>query len=47
VADKKQSSKRIEKNSNSDSYNNDRHSQNARAAAELEPLTPRISTDNL
>ncbi|MEW8986763.1 MAG: hypothetical protein AB2401_07155 [Bacillus sp. (in: firmicutes)] len=47
VADKKEAAKPIDKNSNSESYETDRHSQNAKAAAELEPLTPNISTDGL
>lgn len=47
MADKKEASKPIDRNSKSESYENDRHSQNAKAAAELEPLTPNISTDGL
>lgn len=46
MADKK-TSKHIERNSKLDKINNDRHNDNARAAAALEPGTPRISTDNL
>ncbi|MDR7079441.1 hypothetical protein J2Y03_004499 [Neobacillus niacini] len=44
MADKKETSEEKEK------YNtleNDRHNDNARAAAALETETPRISTDNL
>jgi hypothetical protein len=41
-------SKDIEKYSKLDrNKNDDRHNENARAAAEIEPITPRISTDNL
>ncbi|NMD72828.1 hypothetical protein HHO41_21640 [Bacillus sp. DNRA2] len=47
MKEKTESSQTIEINSSSESYENDRHSQNAKAAAELEPLTPRISTDGL
>ena len=47
VADEKKNSKPIERNSNLDNYNNDRHNDNARAAAAIETETPRISTDNL
>ncbi|MEW9053379.1 MAG: hypothetical protein AB2392_19620 [Neobacillus sp.] len=48
MAGKKQNSKEIEKNNELyRSINDDRHSENARAAAETEPISPRISTDNL
>jgi hypothetical protein len=47
VADKKKTSKHIERYSKLDRYKNDRHNDNARAAAALEPETPRINTDNL
>ncbi|WP_334215915.1 hypothetical protein [Mangrovibacillus sp. Mu-81] len=48
VADKKKISKDIEKYSSLDNGNkNDRHNDNARAAAALEQETPRINTDNL
>lgn len=47
VADKKKTSKDLEKSSKLDSYKNDRHNDNASAAAALEPQTPRIYTDNL
>lgn len=46
MADKKETSKHIERDSNINSYDN-RHNDNARAAAALEPETPRINTDNL
>ncbi|MBS4199199.1 hypothetical protein KHA93_05960 [Bacillus sp. FJAT-49732] len=47
MADKKKTSKHIERYSKLDRYKNDRHNDNARAAAALEPETPRINTDNL
>lgn len=47
VADKRKTSNDIEKYSKLDKNNNDRHNENARAAADLEPDTPRINTDNL
>ena len=47
VADKKKTSKEIENYSKLDRSQNDRHNDNARAAAALDPLTPRINTDNL
>jgi hypothetical protein len=48
VADKKKTSKNIEKYSTLDNgYKNDRHNDNAREAAALEPEYPRINTDNL
>ncbi|MBS4218367.1 hypothetical protein KHA96_08590 [Bacillus sp. FJAT-49711] len=47
MADKKKTSKHIDRNSKLDSDNKDRHNDNARAAASLEPETPRINTDNL
>ncbi|MEG9295052.1 hypothetical protein V6B33_01205 [Mangrovibacillus sp. Mu-81] len=48
MADKKKISKDIEKYSSLDNGNkNDRHNDNARAAAALEQETPRINTDNL
>ncbi|MCJ8007240.1 hypothetical protein ACFFF5_07020 [Lederbergia wuyishanensis] len=47
MADKKKTSKHIEKYSKLDRNKNDRHNDNARAAAALEPETPRINTDNL
>ncbi|MED4400122.1 hypothetical protein [Metabacillus fastidiosus] len=47
MADKKKTSKDLEKSSKLDSYKNDRHNDNASAAAALEPQTPRIYTDNL
>jgi hypothetical protein len=48
VADKKKISKDIEKYSLLYNGNkNDRHNDNARAAAALEQETPRINTDNL
>lgn len=46
MADKQETSKRIEENK-TDQYNNDRHNANARAAADSEPTIPRINTDNL
>ncbi|MDQ1002107.1 hypothetical protein QFZ28_002507 [Neobacillus niacini] len=47
MTDKKRTSKPIERNSNQDNYNNNRHNENARAAAANEPGIPRIDTDNL
>ncbi|MFJ5761935.1 hypothetical protein ACIQAA_23020 [Neobacillus sp. NPDC093182] len=47
MADKKKTSKPIETDSKLDKYENDRHNDNARAAAELESNIPRINTDNL
>jgi hypothetical protein len=47
VADQKIPSKHIEKNNKLDRSKNDRHNENAKTAAALEPETPRINTDNL
>lgn len=47
MTDKNETSKPIDKNSKLDDYNNDRHNDNARAAAANEPGIPRIDTDNL
>jgi hypothetical protein len=47
LADNKKTSKHIERSSKLDRYKNDRHNDNARAAAALEPGIPRINTDNL
>lgn len=47
MADKKKTSKHIDRDSKLERDNNDRHNENARAAAALEPDTPRINTDNL
>jgi hypothetical protein len=47
VADKKKPSQDIENYRELDQKNNDRHSENARAAAAIELQTPRINTDNL
>jgi hypothetical protein len=48
VADKKKTSKDLEKDSTLDNGNKtDRHNSNARAAAALDPEAPRIHTDNL
>jgi hypothetical protein len=47
MTDKKQTSKNIDRNSKLDENNNDRHNDNARAAADNESVTPRINTDNL
>jgi hypothetical protein len=47
VADKKKPSQDIENYRELDQKNNDRHSENARAAASIELQTPRINTDNL
>ncbi|MGR3764173.1 hypothetical protein [Rossellomorea sp. NS-SX7] len=48
MADKKETFKNIEEHSTSDNrQHNDRHNENARAAASLEQETPRIGTDNL
>lgn len=46
VADKKKTSNHIKSDNKLDGYKNDRHNDNARAAA-LEPEYPRINTDNL
>jgi hypothetical protein len=43
VADKKKTSTHIERDSNLDRFENDRHNDNARAAAALEPEIPRIT----
>jgi hypothetical protein len=47
MADKKKTSKPIETESKLDRYENERHNDNARAAAAPETNTPRINTDNL
>ncbi|MBS4208066.1 hypothetical protein [Bacillus sp. FJAT-50079] len=47
MADKKKNSNHIESNSKLDRSKNDRHNDNAKAAAALEPEIPRINTDNL
>jgi hypothetical protein len=48
VSDKKKTSKDIEKYSILENGNkNNRHNDNAKAAAALEQKTPRIKTDNL
>jgi len=47
VADKKKTSIHIERNNKLERSKNDRHNENARTAAALEPETPRINTDNL
>jgi hypothetical protein len=48
VAEKKKTSKDLEKYRTLDNENkNDRHNENARAAAAPEPAIPRINTDNL
>ena len=47
MADKKKPSQDIEKHSELDQINNDRHNDNARAAATIKGNTPRINTDNL
>jgi hypothetical protein len=47
VADKKNTSKHIERDNKLDRSNNARHNENARTAAALEPETPRIDTDHL
>jgi hypothetical protein len=47
VVDKKKTSKDKEKYNPSDTDINDRHNDNARAAAALEQEYPRINTDNL
>jgi hypothetical protein len=48
VADKKKTSKDIEKYSTLENGNkNNQHNDNARAAAALEQEIPRINTDNL
>ncbi|MFP7296812.1 hypothetical protein [Neobacillus niacini] len=44
MADKKESSKQV---SDLDRYENERHNENARAAAAPQTNTPRINTDNL
>jgi hypothetical protein len=47
VTDEKNTSKQEESYSKADRINNDRHNDNARAAADLQSNTPRINTDNL
>jgi hypothetical protein len=47
VADKKNTFKHIERKNELDRSNDDRHNENARKAAALEPDAPRINTDNL
>jgi hypothetical protein len=47
VTDEKNTSKQEESYSKTDRINNDRHNDNARAAADLQSNTPRINTDNL
>ncbi|MBY0096152.1 hypothetical protein [Mesobacillus maritimus] len=47
MAEKKIASKQVEKNDKLDRSNNDRHNENARTSAALEPITPRINTDHL
>jgi hypothetical protein len=48
VADKKKTSRSIEKYNTLENGNkNNRHNDNARATAALEPEIPRINTDNL
>lgn len=47
MADKKKTSNHIKSDNKLDEYKNDRHNDNARAAADLEPEYPRINTDNL
>ncbi|MED4531929.1 hypothetical protein ABET51_06525 [Metabacillus fastidiosus] len=47
MASKKKTSIDLEKHSKLERYKNDRHNDNASAAAALEPQTPRIYTDNL
>jgi hypothetical protein len=45
--DKKKTSNHIEKNTNLDRTENNRHNENARAAAAPDTDKPRINTDNL
>ncbi|WP_170843805.1 hypothetical protein [Mesobacillus persicus] len=47
MADKRKTSRNVDIDSKLERDNNDRHNENARAAAALEPDTPRINTDNL
>jgi hypothetical protein len=47
VADKQNTSKQIEGNTELERNENDRHNDNARAAADPVTNTPRINTDNL
>jgi hypothetical protein len=47
VTDEKNTSKQEESYGKTDRINNDRHNDNARAAADLQSNTPRINTDNL
>jgi hypothetical protein len=47
VTNEKNTSKDEETYSKTDSNNNNRHNDNARAAADLQSNTPRIDTDNL
>jgi hypothetical protein len=45
--DKKKTSNHTQKDTNLDRYENDRHNENARAAAAPDTERPRINTDNL
>ncbi|MBY0147887.1 hypothetical protein [Neobacillus niacini] len=47
MTDEKNTSKQEESYGKTDRINNDRHNDNARAAADLQSNTPRINTDNL
>ncbi|WP_161568372.1 hypothetical protein [Anaerobacillus alkaliphilus] len=48
MAEKKNTSQDLNKyNKSDDDYQNDRHNDNARATAALEPENPRIDTDSL
>jgi hypothetical protein len=47
VADKNNSSNHIERNSNVENYKEDRHNENARISADLEPDIPKINTEKL
>jgi hypothetical protein len=47
VADNQNTSKQIDRDTELERNNNDRHNDNARAAADPVTNTPRINTDNL
>jgi hypothetical protein len=47
VSDKQNTSKQMERNTELERNENDRHNDNARAAADSVTNTPRINTDNL
>ncbi|WP_456274834.1 hypothetical protein [Bacillus sp. AK031] len=47
MADKKKNPENKNRSNQLDGSNNNRHNENARAAAALEPGFPRINTDNI